>query len=1096
MQTLLEPPVKINEASAEIKDILFRSEITVKFLKYIPITSGVASPFLKVIKLVQPTVDQFAAKSAKLANTLKPVVDTLDKLDDVLLATKFALKATSSEIEKAAGDIGVANNALNSAHIFTQLPNNDVAFLALRARLEAAFTGVDGAVSAINPLLNFENSALEAINDAAGNIKALADLNVFPDLFGIENQLKGITAILSFVEEPLSYVYDKAKALEPLLGALSFILKPFEWALQQALQATGIQSLIDQIGNEINNAIASQLKLEIFDQIEKQLTDFLDQFALNVETDFTDKIGAEIANIEAELQAVFGALRGSGGGNDLVSGTVGGDELSGGAGADILIGGPGNDKLDGGGIDGVDRDIAIYTGLFSEHTVTRLPDGTWSVTDLRENGAENEGADTLIGIEDLVFEDKSIPIGDLSQVVQTMSQAGEWVLVTPPPQPNPLPGGVNRWLGSTNDTKPDWIFASVGYDQIFAGTGNDGIFGSWNNDQTQVQLLTIGDELHGDEGDDFIISGNTRWDRIYGGPGKDTASFKDIDISQGGGPASIFLATAADSPLFVKPSSIPIYMDFDGRPWPSQGSPHWGIIRGVENIIGSQYGDLVWGDLGVNIINGGLGDDKICGLGGDDQLYGEEGDDVLVGDRGSDEVVGGEGDDSFIGGLGNDKYFGGSGVDIAIYGAFSEDGSAIGNVLNSIEFKTSGYVSTGLDMPFRIEAARGATRGTTEVTKFDSSGVVIGLDVLDSVEDLYGTQGADIIHGEDGTGQQLSGGPGDDQIFAGSGLAVPDPFNPGEYDAIGSTLRGGADNDALFGGPGTDDIDGEGGNDTIAISGSEEVSRPGAITSGVLRLGTASDTYIGGPGVDVLDFSNSDYSWHMYLMPISGRAAYGFLPLETPVTTDQNEVRKLTVVRDPFDFDQTLELSDIPGRPVIDIKDKTAAEIASELQTAYGVGAGDITVELMPPQVADEDEFRISFKGALAGRDIGQWNEVGKVTVETQIQGSDEFYIQSSFDVPLDLRKPDTGTVNFGGRASVETFEIIQGSQFRDIITVGNTSGLTMTAHGNGGDDVIFGGQRGERLFGEAATMSWAPSTTRWQTTTGHRSSMRPSPHC
>ena len=81
------------------------------------------------------------------------------------------------------------------------------------------------------------------------------------------------------------------------------------------------------------------------------------------------------------------------------------DTLTGNANANQFIGGGGNDTIDG----GVGEDVAIYSGLRNEYTVTTASDGAVTVQDLRTaTGTALEGTDTLRNIETLRFADTDI----------------------------------------------------------------------------------------------------------------------------------------------------------------------------------------------------------------------------------------------------------------------------------------------------------------------------------------------------------------------------------------------------------------------------------------------------------------------------------------------------------------------------------------------------------------------------------------------------------------------------------------------------------------------------------------------------------------
>ena len=86
------------------------------------------------------------------------------------------------------------------------------------------------------------------------------------------------------------------------------------------------------------------------------------------------------------------------------------------------------------------------------------------------------------------------------------------------------------------------------------------------------------------------------------------------------------------------------------------GHGDYDVLFSIENIIGSDYSDQIYGQDNVeNILLGGLGNDT---------LHGESGNDILVGGAGDDTLHGDEGDDLLILGSGNDSAYGDSGRDI------------------------------------------------------------------------------------------------------------------------------------------------------------------------------------------------------------------------------------------------------------------------------------------------------------------------------------------------------------------------------------------------------------------------------------------------
>ena len=98
---------------------------------------------------------------------------------------------------------------------------------------------------------------------------------------------------------------------------------------------------------------------------------------------------------------------------------------------------------------------------------------------------------------------------------------------------------------------------------------------------------------------------------------------------------------------------------------------------GPDTIIGSQYGDRMYGlgdedDLrganGEDCLYGGDDNDRLAGNAGADRLYGGLDNDTLIGATGHDRLFGGHGNDVLYGGDGNDRLDGGVGNDSLVAG--------------------------------------------------------------------------------------------------------------------------------------------------------------------------------------------------------------------------------------------------------------------------------------------------------------------------------------------------------------------------------------------------------------------------------------------
>ena len=258
---------------------------------------------------------------------------------------------------------------------------------------------------------------------------------------------------------------------------------------------------------------------------------------------------------------------------DHLFGAGGDDMLSGLGGNDWLGGGPGNDQLDGG--DGIDT--ASYADASAGVTVNLL-------TGRADGGA---GSDILLHIENVTGSN----FGD-----SVVGNAGGNTLDGGPG--NDLlygGGGSDLLLGGDGRDK---LSGGDGSDALSGGPGNDYLYGNAGNDW-----------LEGDAGSD-VLTGGDGSDRIEGGDGIDTANYADVASAAG---VTVSLDNFAGT----------------ARTFDALGNPATDALSGIENVIGSNFGDRLYGGAGMNFIKGGYGDDVIAGGGGDDTLAGGAGRDVF-----------------------------------------------------------------------------------------------------------------------------------------------------------------------------------------------------------------------------------------------------------------------------------------------------------------------------------------------------------------------------------------------------------------------------------------------------------------------------------
>jgi serralysin len=170
----------------------------------------------------------------------------------------------------------------------------------------------------------------------------------------------------------------------------------------------------------------------------------------------------------------------------------------------------------------------------------------------------------------------------------------------------------------------DTMFGRAGDDTLLAGVGNDILFGGIGNDR-----------LIGGTGDDLLYGGAGN-DVLNGGAGIDTISYAGPDI--GSVQVDLLAGTVG-------------------------GSYGNDLVHGIENVIGSERGDTIQGNLAANVLDGANGADVLFGSGGADSLIGGNGNDRLFGGADNDILVGGAGNDIIVGGAGADLLFGGAAAD-------------------------------------------------------------------------------------------------------------------------------------------------------------------------------------------------------------------------------------------------------------------------------------------------------------------------------------------------------------------------------------------------------------------------------------------------
>jgi Ca2+-binding RTX toxin-like protein len=256
----------------------------------------------------------------------------------------------------------------------------------------------------------------------------------------------------------------------------------------------------------------------------------------------------------------------------------------------------------------------------------------------------------------------------------------------------------------------------------------------------------------------------------------------------------------------------------------------------IENLLGSQHDDFLYGDANNNFVRG---------VQGDDNLYGGDGNDFLRGDQGAD------------------FHDGGNGVDWLYYAT-----SSAGITIDLGAFTASGGDATG-DTFANIERVYGSVHAD-DITGDAGANYLRGSSGNDT---LNGGDGNDFLQGDSGK-DTLNGGNDSDWAYyfsSGStgGITVnltDTSQNTGE--AIGDTyisienIVGSRYNDIIIGDSGDNYLRGAQGDDIINGGAGNDILRgeAGADTF-VFEAGTGNDTVIDyDDAEDVLDFTSFGFT--------------------------------------------------------------------------------------------------------------------------------------------------------------------------------------------------------------------------------------------
>ena len=180
---------------------------------------------------------------------------------------------------------------------------------------------------------------------------------------------------------------------------------------------------------------------------------------------------------------------------------------------------------------------------------------------------------------------------------------------------------------------------------------------------------TFGDNvLTGGGGSDFL-RGRAGNDTLIGEGGNDRFDGRE-------GADAMFGGTGQDTAYYLQ-SPIGLIIDL-ANPAANTGNAAGDTYDSVENVQGTFFDDIIFGDAATNLLIGSTGNDELSGRAGDDTLSGQGGDDILDGGAGGDTLQGGTGFDtaSYQSAL--------SGVTADLIMTVSNTGDAAGDSYNAV----------------------------------------------------------------------------------------------------------------------------------------------------------------------------------------------------------------------------------------------------------------------------------------------------------------------------------------------------------------------------------------------------------------------------
>jgi Ca2+-binding RTX toxin-like protein len=417
----------------------------------------------------------------------------------------------------------------------------------------------------------------------------------------------------------------------------------------------------------------------------------------------------------------------------------------------------------------------------------------------------------------------------------------------------------------------DEVIGGNGSDFVLGGPGQDSVFGERGNDQL-LGGPGARDFLDSGLGDDSLDGGPGGFDQVIGGVGNDKLSGGDgegdllrpdfgrdtVDGGAGTHDTVSFAVSGQNSVVFGVGGVV---VDLAAGTVEGDGTD---TVAGVEDVVGTAFGDVISGDAGPNILYGGGGIDDLTGVGAGD---------VAHGGIGQDRCRGFEAQDS-----------------CELPGTTPYSATSEATFLELVQ--TGGVPPVGAHSVLEVDLAGGAAAGslTAVVTRPNFYREKPGVDILVSFAEgawlltahnieLGLGDGCEALSPEtarcplSGTPEAVlvSGSTGDDTLRI-------DPAAPA---TIGASINGFQGTDLIEGGAGDDSLDGYlSGVTTDVIRGGpgDDALIDGAALEGgsgsdlLIAYPCSSEAISGGAGIDSVSFARSSNGVEAEIGGIAGFA--------------------------------------------------------------------------------------------------------------------------------------------------------------------------------------------------------------------------------